>query len=266
MKNVVVLGTGSVSSIAIRCAHSRPDMKVVGVWAHKETAGDKIGTDAGLLYGETPIGVTITGDLDELVAMKPDGAFFGLNPSHDSGNAVLLPMMEKFLLAGTCVVGSSIAYMMFPDAPTPANEEAKAVLGPAAAKGKAALYIAGIEPGFVCDQLLVTMLTGSNSVKQVRSQEIAMYDTYPPEHIMKNTFGFGMPVDFVCEMEKGEGLISAWGPAVCYTGKALGYDNVSTQANIRKSSYRQGFACCMRNNSRRYRRRDSFSGHWRYRW
>jgi hypothetical protein len=48
---VVVLGTGNVSSYSVKAITGRPDMEIVGVWAHKETAGDWIGKDAGHCMG-----------------------------------------------------------------------------------------------------------------------------------------------------------------------------------------------------------------------
>ena len=47
---VVVIGTGNVASIAIRSLEGREDMELVGVWAHRETAAEVIGTDSGLLF------------------------------------------------------------------------------------------------------------------------------------------------------------------------------------------------------------------------
>lgn len=42
MVKVIVLGTGSISSIAVRCMFDRSDFEVIGVWAHEETAGNKV--------------------------------------------------------------------------------------------------------------------------------------------------------------------------------------------------------------------------------
>ena len=36
---VVVIGTGNLAGIAIRSLQGREDAELVGVWAHKETAG-----------------------------------------------------------------------------------------------------------------------------------------------------------------------------------------------------------------------------------
>ena len=59
---VVVIGTGNVAGVAIRCLKGREDMELVGVWAHKETAPQHIGMDSGLLDLNEPNGVVITGD------------------------------------------------------------------------------------------------------------------------------------------------------------------------------------------------------------
>lgn len=59
---VVVIGTGNVAGIAIRCLQGRKDMELVGVWGHKETAPQHIGMDSGLLDLDTPNGIIITGD------------------------------------------------------------------------------------------------------------------------------------------------------------------------------------------------------------
>ena len=76
---VIVIGTGNVAGVAIRCLKGREDMELVGVWAHAETAGDLIGTDSVLLDLDEPNGVLITGDIEELYALKPDAAVMAIN-------------------------------------------------------------------------------------------------------------------------------------------------------------------------------------------
>ncbi|MDU5334346.1 hypothetical protein [Enterococcus sp.] len=221
MVKVIVLGTGSISSIAVRCMFDRSDFEVIGVWAHEETAGDKVGTDAGLLYGENPVGIMITGDLDQLMSLKPDCAVLGLNPPANKANEILLPLVEKLLTAGINVVGTSLANLVYPSSPT--NQEITPRLTEAALKGNASLYISGIEPGFAADHLLALVLTCSNTIKQVRTQEIFMYDTYPDEMTIKYAFGFGMPMEYEPVMS-GEGTqLVSWGPPIAYIADALGY-------------------------------------------
>ena len=69
---VVVIGTGNIAAIVIRCLKGREDMELVGVWAHPETAGHLIGTDSGLLDTDEPNGIIITGDKEEIYSLKPD--------------------------------------------------------------------------------------------------------------------------------------------------------------------------------------------------
>lgn len=222
MVKVIVLGTGSISSIAVRCMFDRSDFEVIGVWAHEETAGNKVGTDAGLLYGDKPIGLTISNNIDHLIQLKPDCAVIGLNPPANKANDILLPLIEKLLLAGINVVGTSLANLVYPSSPT--NQEITPQLSEAARKGNASLYISGIEPGFAADHLLALVLTCSNTIKQVRTQEIFMYDTYPDEMTIKYAFGFGMPMDYEPVMS-GEGTqLVSWGPPIAYIANALGYE------------------------------------------
>ena len=222
MVKVIVLGTGSISSIAIRCLFDRSDIEIAGVWAHEETASEKIGTDAGLLYGDQPIGITISGNLEALIALEPDCAVLGLNPPANLAHEILLPLVEKLLTAGINVVGTSLASLVYPQAPT--NREITSRLEEAALKGNASLYISGIEPGFAADHLLALILTCSNTIKQVRTQEIFMYDTYPDEATMKYAFGFGMPMEYEPIMSKDGAQLGSWGPPIAYIADALGYE------------------------------------------
>ncbi|HKV22400.1 MAG TPA: dihydrodipicolinate reductase, partial [Mycobacterium sp.] len=63
-----------MSSLAIRAIVRRPHLELVGVWVHSP---DKTGRDAGDIVGLGPIGVTTTGDLDDIIALKPDCVVYG---------------------------------------------------------------------------------------------------------------------------------------------------------------------------------------------
>jgi hypothetical protein len=213
---VVVWGTGNIASIAVRCLHDRPDIELMGVWAHEATDGEKIGTDAGLLYGENPIGVVVTGDADALFAMKPDCAMVGINSSPD----ILISIYERFLLAGINVVGTSMASLIYP----PGNYDQEMVkrLEAAAQKGQATMYVSGIEPGFACDDLVVKLLSASNTVKKITASERALWDAYP-DPMQKQYFGFGMPMDFICAFEQPGSVRGLWGSGVQMIADAVGY-------------------------------------------
>lgn len=218
---VVVLGTGNVSSYSVKALKGRPDVELVGVWAHEQTAGDMIGKDAGELRGGTgPVGVSITGDIDSLIALKPDCAVMGLNGQ--DLDAIGTPIAEKFLKAGINVVGTTLAGLIYP--PAYANKDSLKRLEAAAAEGNASLYMSGIHPGFSCDNLPALILTGSDKVTHVSAFEMFNFSMAPNEFEMKEGRGFGMPPDFKPLSDNPDFIIGTWGPCVAYIANALGYE------------------------------------------
>jgi hypothetical protein len=216
---VVVLGTGHVSSYSVMALTGRPDTEIVGVWAHRETAGDWIGKDAGSLHGGAgPIGVAITGEMNDLISLKPDCMVLGINiPDMD---AVAVPIAERFLQAGINVVGTTLG-MIYP--PAYSYKDSLKRLEKAAAEGGVSMYISGIHPGFGCDQLPAMILTGANKVERVEAFELYDYSLAPNEDEMKKGRGFGMPMDFKAVCDDSNFIISTWGCCVAYLGAALGY-------------------------------------------
>jgi hypothetical protein len=180
-----------------------------------------IGKDAGELRGGSgPIGVKITGDLDALIAQKPDCAVLGLNgPDLD---AIGTPMAEKFLKAGINVVGTTLAGFIYP--PAYVNQESRQRLEAAAVEGNASLYMSGIHPGFACDHLPAMLLTGADKVEHVSAFELFNYNMAPNEFEMKEGRGFGMPMDYKPLSENHEFMVANWGPCVAYIAAALGYE------------------------------------------
>jgi len=99
----------------------------------------------------------------------------------------------------------------------------RAQLEAAATEGGASLYATGIEPGFAADQLPLLLTTMSNSITSIRASEIAMYDTYPVEFMMKEVMGFGKPIDDENAMLGLPGsILSAWAPGINLIADALG--------------------------------------------
>jgi len=108
---VVVIGTGNVGGIAVRCLQGRDDVELVGVWGRSQ----HIGTDAGLLDTDQPCGVIITSDEDAIFALKPDCAVMALN-IRDPMEAIQVngAWHIKLLEAGINVVTASDGSLVFP--------------------------------------------------------------------------------------------------------------------------------------------------------
>src|SRR5690349_24243249 len=77
---VIQWTTGNIGKRSLHAIIGRDDMELVGVYAH---GADKQGVDAAELAGwPTPTGITATGNIDELLALRPDRKSTRLNSSH----------------------------------------------------------------------------------------------------------------------------------------------------------------------------------------
>src|ERR1700733_10270753 len=66
--------TGNIGRRSLHAIIGRPDMELVGVYAHGH---DKVGVDAAELSGwPEPTGVTATNDIDALLALRPDACCY----------------------------------------------------------------------------------------------------------------------------------------------------------------------------------------------
>jgi 2,4-diaminopentanoate dehydrogenase len=215
-RRVAVWGTGGVGAIAVRSAHARPDMDLCGVWVHSP---EKDGRDAGELVGIDPIGLAASGDAEALLALDLDCVIY--TASGPDLDAVAVPDYERMLRAGIDVVTVTSPGLVYPaafDAATVAR------LTEAAEAGGASLYASGVEPGFAADQLPLTLLTLSDTVRQVRTQEIFLYDEYPVEFMMREVFGFGKGLDHQPIMAMDGVQSGTWGPPVRMVADALGVE------------------------------------------
>lgn len=211
---VAVWSTGGIGSIAVRAIARRPDLELAGVWVHTH---EKVGVDAGTLTGGDPLGVLTTDDLDALVASGLDCVCYAA--SDGAGAAAAIDDYVRLLAAGVDVVTVSTPGLVFP----PAYEAvARARLDEAARAGGATLYASGIEPGFAGDQLPLTLLTMSSTVRSLRAQEIFLYDRYPVTFTMFEVFGFGRPLTHTPIMALDGVQSGTWGPVVQMVAHALG--------------------------------------------
>ena len=212
---VAVWSTGGIGTIAIRAIQRRPDLELVGVWVHSP---EKEGRDAGELADIGPIGVAATNDVDAILGAGVDCVVYAAQgPDQDAAS---VPDYVKLLSAGVNVSTTSSWALLNPATYEPTW---RAQLEAAAAEGGASIYATGIEPGFAADQLPILLTTMSNSITSIRASEIAMYDTYPVEFMMKEVMGFGKSLDDADALLGLPGsILSAWAPGINLIADALG--------------------------------------------
>ncbi|MEY2399796.1 MAG: hypothetical protein QOJ00_2970 [Actinomycetota bacterium] len=91
---VVQWTTGIVGASALRAILDDPRLELVGVFAH---SADKVGLDAGTLAGRERVGVTVSDDVEALLAAEPDCVVYMPHwPDID--------VLERLLRSGTNVV------------------------------------------------------------------------------------------------------------------------------------------------------------------
>lgn len=131
---VVKWGTGKVGKLALRAILDGPDYELVGVHAFSP---EKVGQDAGALCGRPDTGIKATGDIAAVVALKPDVVVY--TPFTGEVDE-LVTLLEN----GINVLSTNLLFHV-----GGVRGDVKDRLEAAAQKGRASLYITGINPGWI---------------------------------------------------------------------------------------------------------------------
>ena len=163
---VIQWTTGNIGRRSLAAIIARPDMELVGVYAH---GVDKVGRDAaelaGVLETRGPTGVLATNDIEALVALRPDACCY--NP--------LWPDVDELvtLLENGVNVCSSAAWITG-GKQTP---EDRARIEKACETGGSSIFGSGAHPGMT--NLVGMVLSGScERVDEIRITESVDCSTY----------------------------------------------------------------------------------------
>lgn len=211
---VIQWATGGVGKLALHAILGRADFELAGVLVHSEAKGGK---DVGTLLGQAPVGVTATRDVDAILALEADCVCYTAHG--ETRVKACLKEICRILASGKNVVTTSIPGAIYVPGMEP---EIAARLEAACKAGGTSLFGSGIEPGFAGDLLPLTLMTMSEQVRSVRSQEIFSYADYPVAATVFDVFGFGRPPAFRPLMTLPGVQRAAWGPAVQMVAAGLG--------------------------------------------
>ena len=151
--------TGNVARETVKAVLSRPDLELVGAFAHSP---EKVGVDVGTLCGlDELLGVAATGDVDELLCGRLDCVIF--TPLHFDVAAV-----TQILRAGVNIVTSAefLTGVTLPEADRTAVSDA-------ARDGGATIFGSGINPGFMH---MLTAIASGMSTRVTRAAVIESVD------------------------------------------------------------------------------------------
>ena len=174
---IVQWTSGNVARQTVRAVLARPDLELVGLYAHSTT---KVGKDAAELCGlDAPTGVLATDDVDELLVLRPDCVVY--TPLHFS-----VAEVERILRAGIDVV-TTCEFLTGRGL----GGDGRARVEQAATEGGATIFGSGMNPGFA--QLLAGVAAGiSIGVDHVRLTESVDVSQFAGDGNM-DELGWGRP-------------------------------------------------------------------------
>jgi hypothetical protein len=172
---VIQWTTGNIGSRSLHAILGRPDLELVGVFAH---GADKVGKDAADLCGwPEPTGIAATDDVDALLALRPDACCYNpLWPSVDELVALLSAGINVCSTAAWITGGKQ----------TP---EDRARIEKACQTGNASIFGSGAHPGL--SNLVGMVLSGAcERVDEIRITESVDCSTYESAGT-QSAMGFG---------------------------------------------------------------------------
>lgn len=215
---VAHLGTGNVGRLALSQLVTDPRFDLTAVWVSSEA---KVGKDAGELAGlDVATGIAATGDMDALLATKPQCAVYCAMA--DDRPVQAIGDIQRLLTAGVNVVGSAPGVLQFPWQLLPDKYIAR--MEDAARQANSSLFITGIDPGFANDLIPLAFSGTCQRVEQVRCMEFADYATYDGSTVMFDVMGFGKPLDEPAILAQPGMLSIAWGTAIRQLAAGLGIE------------------------------------------
>jgi hypothetical protein len=215
---VAQVATGNAGRLTLRQLVTDARFELVAVSTSDPA---KVGMDAGSLAGlDLETGITALGDLDALIAARPECVVYcamGDTRPVEATNDVC-----RLLEAGIDVVGSAPGTLQFPWGTMPPKVIEK--VEAAARAGGASVYVTGVDPGFASDLIPLALASTCQRVDQITCFELADYASYDGAEVMFDLMGFGKPLDETPLLFLPGVLGFAWGTAIRMIAAGLGIE------------------------------------------
>ena len=209
-------GTGMTGRQALRGIINDPALELVGVLV---STPNKVEVDAGSLCGLGDTGVLTTGEVEAIVALKPDCFCYCATAVRREEQAC--DDMARLLRAGINVVTiSTIPLIYAPAAP----QSWRDVIEKACQEGHSSFYATGSEPGVASLNIPTALLAGAGQVDSYQMDEYALGldKTYPIWDVLHESMGFGKPEGHVPARIASGKVRHDWETVVRYIADILG--------------------------------------------
>jgi 2,4-diaminopentanoate dehydrogenase len=180
---VIQWATGIVGRHAVAAVHADPDLELVGARVY---SGAKAGRDVGEICGIGEIGVTATTQTDEILALDADCVLYMAQGEMNPMGA--LDDICRLLASGKNVVSTAVTSFIYP---LSAGGRVVERLQTACADGGTSFHGTGIEPGWACEVLPLTMSALFEHIDSLLVQELLDYSSYDSADMLFDIMGFG---------------------------------------------------------------------------
>lgn len=233
---VIQWATGFTGMFALKYILLNPQLDLVGLRCYSPA---KIGKDAGEICGLSPVGVTATDSVDELLALDTDCVVY--TPGFYDFQDPLVPGSNTHDMFRTIILllenGKNVATTVCPFIDTehyPSGDEVKAQIEAACHTGGATFFATGFEPGFMGDVLPLTLASTCGVVTKLTATECLDYsDYYVAAYETLQAMGFGRrPEDL--SAEGASAIHLTWGSVPYMAARGLGVtlDTVTVETDI----------------------------------
>ncbi|CAN1555308.1 COG3804 Uncharacterized conserved protein related to dihydrodipicolinate reductase [Mycobacteriaceae bacterium] len=178
---VVLWGTGAIGSeLLTAILDHRPDLQIVGARVYSP---DKNGADIATVLDRSPIGVTATTDVDEILALEADCVLY--TPRNTSIDEVC-----AILESGKNVVTTAFLFH-----PLRIDADDRDRLLAACQAGRSSVHGSGLNPGNLSGVLPLALSGMSRRIDRITLQERADWSFYDSTAITFDNMAFGQPVE-----------------------------------------------------------------------
>lgn len=204
---VVQWATGNIGTRALQHVIRDPQMQLVGLHVHSP---DKVGTDAGVLAGSTPVGVAATGTIEEVLALGADCVLYmPRQPDIDD--------LCRILAGGTNIV-TTVGLFHHPPS---MNPEVRARVEAACAEGASSIHATGSSPGFISEAVPLVLASIQRRVDLITIDEYADLSRRDSPGLLFDVMGFGVAPEAFDPRRFGHGVHS-FGPSLRQLADAIG--------------------------------------------
>ena len=178
---VVLWGTGAIGSeLLTAILDHRPDLQIVGARVYSP---DKNGADIATVLDRSPIGVTATTDVEEILALDADCVLY--TPRNTSIDEVC-----AILESGKNVVTTAFLFH-----PLRIDAVDRDRLLAACQAGRSSVHGSGLNPGNLSGVLPLALSGMSRRIDRITLQERADWSFYDSTAITFDNMAFGQPVE-----------------------------------------------------------------------